>query len=321
MELSFQQYQDLLELSQQLGFVEAAAAAKAPVRYADAVRDWVADGMHADMAWYANALDKRLDLDLVLPGCQSVFVLITPYASQPCELAGKKLARYACGDDYHDVLKKKLWTMIDHLKNDFPQANFRPYVDTGPILERYWAQEAGLGFIGKNGCLINRQWGSTVFISCIVTDLIMPYGQTHPSFCGACTACLDACPTDAIVKPGVVDSRKCISYLNIEQRGPFPDQTPDFEDWIFGCDICQEVCPWTTKFAKDPVLDAFQPRAVYSQLESHDLAEIEQERFSRIFSKSAIKRAKMAGIKRNLAHLETTHLKTADEQTEASDDC
>lgn len=315
MKLTQEEYDELLELSRELGFVEAAAAAKAPVRHGEAVRQWVTDSMHADMEWYARAVDKRLDLDLVLPGCESVFVLITPYASEPCTLAGKKLARYACGDDYHDVLKKKLWTMIEFIKVRHPEANFRPYVDTGPILERYWAEEAGLGFIGKNGCLINRKWGSTVFISCIVTDVIMPYGQRHPSFCGACTACLDACPTQAIVKPGIVDSRKCISYLNIEQRGPFEEGTPSFDDWIFGCDICQEVCPWTHKFAQDPVLEAFEPRASYDDLTEDGLRDMEQEAFSRLFSKSAIKRTKMAGLKRNLKHTSLVKSETQNDGT------
>lgn len=300
--VSTHHWQGLALLARDMGFVGLAAAANHPVRCGERVRDWVREGMHGSMAWFANALDKRLDLNLVLESAASVIALIAPYERQPCSLAGKKLARYACGDDYHDVLKERLWRLIEYLRVPYPQAQFRPYVDTGPVLERYWAQEAGLGWIGKSGNLINRRFGSYIFISCIVTDLVVPYGQAHANYCGACRACVDACPTAAIVADGVVDSRKCISYLTIEHRGPFEEHL-NFGDWLYGCDICQEVCPWTRKFATDPLLPAFAPRPAYAALSEDELAAMEQARFSELFSKSPIKRTKLAGLKRNLAAL------------------
>jgi len=285
-----------------LGFLEMGAAPKGPVRYAESVKAWVDEGYHAEMAWYARGLAKRLDLDLILEGAASVIVLTTPYHREPVTLAGHKLARYACGDDYHDVLKPKLWTLIEAIREIVPEAECRPYVDTGPLLERYWAEEAGLGWIGKNGCLISREAGSYLFLACIVTDVEVPYGTRHAPFCGNCRACIDACPTDAIVSEGIVDANRCISYLNIEHRGPF-ENAPDFDDWIFGCDICQEVCPWTRKFSLEELIPELRPRPEYADLGEEDLAEMDQPAFSATFRKSAIKRTKMAGLKRNAAHL------------------
>ena len=156
--------------------------------------------------------------------------------------------------------------------------------------------------IGKNGNLISRKDGSYLFLASILTNLTVPHGQPHAGYCGACRACLDVCPTDAFVAEGVVDSRRCISYLNIEHRGPF-ENAPDFADWLFGCDLCQEVCPWTQKFAAEPILQEFLPRDAYNSLGGQDLAEMSQPDFSKLFRKSPIKRTKLAGLKRNLAHL------------------
>lgn len=285
-----------------LGFVGLAAAPNHHISCGDRIRDWVRQGYHGSMEWYSRAVEKRLNLNLVLEDAASVVVLITPYEKEPCKLAGKHLARYACGDDYHDVLKKKLWQLIQGLVEPYPHAHFRPYVDTGPLLERYWAAQAGLGWIGKNGNLINRTLGSYIFISCIVTNLVLPYGVETSGHCGSCTACIEACPTHAIVADGLVDSRKCISYLNIEHRGSF-ERPPDFSDWLFGCDICQEVCPWTIKFAQEEVIEPFRARPGYASLSEQDIQTMEQAQFSRLFSKSAIKRAKLAGLKRNMDHL------------------
>ena len=292
----------LQEQARGLGFLEMAAAPKGPVRHAAAVEAWVRDGFHAEMTWYARGLAKRLDLDRVLEGAASVIVLTTPYHREPCTLAGHALARYACGDDYHDVLKPKLWQLIETIRGMVPEAACRPYVDTGPLLERYWAEEAGLGWIGKNGCLISREAGSYLFLACIVTDVEVPYGDRHAPFCGHCRACIDACPTDAIVSDGIVDSNRCISYLNIEHRGPFED-APSFDGWLFGCDICQEVCPWTRKFSLETLLPELRPRPTHADLTREGLFEMDQATFSATFRKSAIKRAKMAGLKRNAAHL------------------
>ena len=214
------------------------------------------------------------------------------------------MARYACGDDYHEVLKPKLWQIIERIGVDYPAAAFRPYVDTGPLLERYWAEQAGLGWIGKNGNLISRSRGSYLFLACIVTDLGVPYGRKHLPHCGSCRACIEACPTQAIVADGIVDSNKCISYLNIEQRGPFAPETPAFENWLFGCDICQEVCPGTDKFSREVLIAGFEPRPAYREIVAQQLAEMDQETFSLTFRKSPVKRTKRAGLQRNLDHLQ-----------------
>ncbi len=287
----------------ELGFADVGAAPVQPVKKAQAVVDWVANGYHADMHWYARGLEKRLDPRLVVPEAQSIIVLTTPYHAEPVTLAGKKLARYACGDDYHDVILKRLRQCTAWLEGRFPDSATRHYVDTGPVLERYWAQESGLGWIGKNGNLISRRRGSYLFLAAMVTTLKVPYGEPHRDFCGSCRACIDACPTDAIVADGVVDSRKCISYLTIEHRGPFED-APDFADWLFGCDICQEVCPWPSKFSEGTEQEPFLPRPAYAELSESALATMDQPAFSELFRKSPIKRTKKAGIQRNLQHLQ-----------------
>ncbi len=291
------------QLAKGMGFLEMGAAEAGKVDREGLLRDWIEQGHHADMHWFSRGLEKRLDPSLVMEDAASILILTTPYYKEPCSVGGKKLARYACGDDYHDVLIKPLRQLCDIISEDFPMANLRAYVDTGPVLERYWAERAGLGWIGKNGNLINRKAGSYIFLSSIVTNLKTPYGQPHDNFCGSCTACLDACPTDAFVGEGVLDSRKCISYLNIEHRGPF-ENAPDFSDWLFGCDICQEVCPWPGKFSGDVIFENFLPRPAYERINTQMLADMDQETFSATFRKSPVKRAKRAGIQRNLAHLE-----------------
>ena len=283
-----------------LGFLDMAAAPNHEVVYERRVRDWVAQGFHADMHWYARGLEKRFDLSLVMDDAASVIILTAPYHPEPVTLAGHKLARYAAGDDYHDVLLKPLIEFCHWACAQIPGAKMRAYVDTGPVLERYWAERAGLGWIGKNGNLISRKAGSYIFLSSIVTNLTVPYGEPHGNFCGTCRACIDACPTEAIVADGMVDSRKCISYLNIEHRGEFPEETPPFDDWVFGCDICQEVCPWPNKFSQESALDAFLPRDAYQDVSGDELLMFEQEQFSTLFRKSPIKRTKMAGVKRNI---------------------
>ncbi len=291
------------KMAKELGFSELAAAPTHVVRHEGRVRDWVAAGYQADMFWFDRSMEKRLDPSKVMADAASMLVLTCAYTPEPCTLAGKKLARYAAGDDYHDVLLARLRKICARMAEDYPVGAFRPYVDTGPVLERYWAQEAGLGWIGKNGNLINREQGSYLFLACILTNLRVPYGRPHEDFCGACRACIDACPTDAFPAPGVVDSNRCISYLSIEHRGPFED-APDFENWIFGCDICQEVCPWTVKFSQPEGLPELRARSAYASLTEENLAGMEQEGFSAIFRRSPIKRTKLAGLKRNLAHLQ-----------------
>ena len=302
LKINHQDWSRFVEFAKGSGFRDMAAAPAGKVKHEQTLRDWVANGFHAEMHWFARGLEKRLNPELVVEGARSIIVLTTPYYPEHVTLAGKKLARYACGDDYHDVLIKPLRALCDYMNQTFPHAQFRAYVDTGPVLERYWAEQAGLGWIGRSGNLISRTAGSYLFLASIVTDLEAPYGQPHAPFCGSCTACIDACPTDAIIADGVVDSNRCISYLSIEHRGPFED-APPFEDWVFGCDICQEVCPWPQKFSDEPKFDEFLPRERYAKLKPEELQEMVQEDFSAMFRKSPIKRTKMHGVKRNMAHL------------------
>ena len=291
------------EIAKQMGFLKVGVAPNHKIKVDERIRNWVDQNYHAEMHWYQRALEKRLDLSLVMEDATSVIVFTVPYHNASVSLGGKKLSRYACGDDYHDVLIKKLRSLCLIIGEDYPGARFKPYVDTGPVLEKYWAQEAGLGWIGKNGLIIDREVGSYLFLSCIVTNLTIPFPGTPPmNYCGECRACIEACPTDAIVQEGVVDAGKCISYLTIEQRGEFED-AHDLADWIFGCDICQEVCPWTNKFAPGASLDEFKPRASYQDIDERFIREMDQEAFSTTFRKSPIKRTKIAGLKRNLKHL------------------
>lgn len=290
------------EHARALGFREMGAAPAGPVKRQEEVTQWVAGGNHGEMHWYARSLEKRLNPKLALPGAESVIVLTMPYHKEACSLGEYKLARYACGDDYHDVVLKKLRLLGHHIHAAFPQATYRAYVDTGPVLERYWAEQAGLGWIGKNGNLISRRDGSYLFLASILTSLKVPYGQPHEPLCGSCRACLDICPTDAFISDGLLDSRKCISYLTIEHRGPFQN-APDFDNWLFGCDLCQEVCPWTQKFSPGSSEEAFLPRESYASIDAQVMEEMTQEDFSATFRKSPIKRTKLAGIIRNVRHL------------------
>ena len=282
------------------GFRAMAAAPAARAQCGETVRQWLAQSHHADMAWFERNLDKRLDPRLVVEGAQSVIMLTAAYWPKPVQLGPFKLARYAAGSDYHEILKDALMGFCtEHLQP--LGANYRVYVDTGPLLERYWAQQAGLGWIGRSGNLISRKDGSYLFLAGIITDLKVPYGEPHRDFCGTCRACIDACPTEAITEQRTVDSKRCISYLTIEHRGPLPNLP--FDNWLFGCDICQEVCPWPQKFATEPERSEFEPRPVYAQLTEEQLAGADAIQFAEWFRRSPIKRTKLAGFLRNIVHL------------------
>jgi len=298
-----EQFAIMQEQAKHLGFPEMKAAPAGPVANRKTFEDWVDHGFHAEMGWFSNNLERRMNPKLVFEKAKSVLMLLAPHYRQEVRLAGRNLARYAAGDDYHDVLKKRLKSLCRLWQENFSGSDYRVYVDSGPIAERYWAEKSGLGWIGKNGNLIHKREGSYLFLACILTDLELPSGSPHPNHCGSCTACLEACPTQAFVGPGVVNSNKCISYLTIEHRGEFK-ATTTFKDWIFGCDICQEVCPWNRKSSNWSVLDAFQPRPHYIKLNNTDLKEMSDETFRETFRKSPIKRTKLEGLKRNLVMIE-----------------
>ena len=293
----------ILDTSRELGFGAVGAVSAQPDPRRPALERWLDQGMHGDMAWMAKDPERRTDPRRVLPEARSVLALYFSYHPGPLVVPQQgsprgRIARYALGDDYHDVLVAKLRTLSGMLED--PTA--RVYTDTGPFLERSVASRAQLGWTGKSGLLIHPKLGTYGFLAEIVTAHELPVAAApHADRCGTCTRCLDVCPTGALVAPGVVDSRRCISYLTIEHRGPIPRELrPLMGDWVYGCDLCQEVCPWNGKApaASEP---AFRPKAerVFPQLV--DLLLMSQEQFSQTFKGSAIKRTKRRGLARNAA--------------------
>ena len=270
--------------------------------------EWLARGYAGEMAYLHRTAERRADVRRVLPSARTVIVTGTlyntdrPYSTESSDPDRAQIARYAWGDDYHDVIGKRLDALVAWMR----EASTEPfealsYVDTGPVQERVYAQHAGLGWIGKNTCVINPALGSWLFLSEIICSL--PLEIDRPAFdqCGTCTLCIEACPTQAIVGPGVLDSTRCISYLTIEQRGPIPDEfVTDLGSHVYGCDICQEVCPWnqTAPHSTDP---AWQPRPLWDAVEIRALADRTDEELQAGLRGSPMRRTKVAGLRRNLA--------------------
>lgn len=267
---------------------------------------WLKQNMHGEMAYMENHFDKRLDPTKLMEGAKSVIVFLFNYF--PTESLPEEdnyiLSKYAYGTDYHFVIKDKLKALIKEIQDKTGEIQARAFVDSAPVLERAWAERAGLGWIGKNANFIVPKTGSFFFIAEIITDLELEYDEPkNNDFCGACRNCIDACPTQAIVAPGVIDARKCISYLTIELRNEIPEKFKgQFEDRIFGCDICQDVCPWN-RFAKPHQEKRFEPHHELLDLKKADWEEMKKETFKRLFGKSAIKRTRFEGLKRNVAFL------------------
>ena len=293
-------------------FIEEAAAGEgfAAVGFARAgrvpdskFRMWIEKGCQGEMAYLERTLEKRLDPRLVLEDVRTVVSLLYPYPHQaPPEPENRKsgrIARYALGRDYHLVIEKKLLRILRALRGEFPGVEGRFYVDSGPVAETYWAWQAGLGWIGRNSLLISREHGSWFFLSEILLNAAIEPGQPSPDYCRTCTACIDACPTGAITEPGTVDARKCISYLTIEHRAEIPEGLRKrLGNRIFGCDICQEACPWNRQVPEriDPLLEPV-PRD-YSL---EHLAEMTPGEFKEVFRQSPVKRTGLEGLRRNVA--------------------
>ena len=269
----------------------------------DRLLAWLTRGCHASMHWMARDPERRGDIARLLPGAQSVISLGLNYyapvdTNDHC--ASFKVSRYARGQDYHQVLGRKLDLLCTTLAQILPGERFVAQVDTGPVMEKSWAQRAGLGWVGKNGCLVTRSHGSWVFLGEIITTASLAPDPAHVDFCGSCTRCLDACPTDAILEPYVVDSNRCVAYWTIEHRGEIPaDMAEAFDGWIFGCDVCQEVCPWN-KFAHPTGEDAFAPRADCLCPPVERWANLSAEEFAAEFADSAIRRVGAEGLARNI---------------------
>lgn len=266
--------------------------------------DWISNGYQADMDYLARNSDKRLDPRLLLDNAKSVICVALNYYPQQFQPEdAPQFAYYAYGKDYHDVMKQNLRELYCFIQSLIPEINGRVFCDTAPILERYWAASAGVGFIGKNSMLIIPQKGSYFFIGILLLDQILAYDKPLTTSCGNCTRCQKACPTNAFVKPYVLDSNKCISYQTIENRGEIDERIkPLLNNRLYGCDICQQVCPWN-RFSASNKTDVFQPSEEFLSLNLEAMENLTEEDYRRIFRGSAVKRAKYSGLMRNLEAL------------------
>jgi len=265
---------------------------------------WLQQNLHGKMSYMENHFDKRLDPRLLVPDAKSVVSLLYNYFPEKelfLQEDDLKISKYAYGKDYHFVIKEKLQTFMEKIHEEIGEVGGRVFVDSAPVMDKAWAKRSGLGWIGKHTNLINRQIGSFFFIAELIIDL--PLQADHPTkdYCGTCTRCIDACPTDALFSPYQIDGSKCISYFTIELKEAIPTSVAgQFENWIFGCDICQDVCPWN-RFAKPHQEPQFQPHPHLENFRKQDWQELTEEVFNELFKKSAIKRTKFAGLQRNIS--------------------
>ncbi len=268
---------------------------------------WLNQGMHGQMGYMANHFDKRTDPRKLVEGAKSVVSLMYNYFPEEVQQApdAPKISRYAYGKDYHFVLKHKLKSLLNYIQEEIGEVNGRCFVDSAPVLERDWAKRSGIGWVGKNTLMINPKAGSYFFLAELILDLELVYDHPIKDYCGTCTRCIEACPTEAISPGGyVVDGSKCISYFTIELKEAIPESYKGkFENWMFGCDICQEVCPWN-RFAQAHQEPEFAPHPDLLTMSKQDWEEITEEVFREIFRKSAVKRTKYSGLKRNIKFLE-----------------
>jgi epoxyqueuosine reductase len=270
-------------------------------------REWLDRGYAGEMAYLNRSADRRADVRHVIPSAKSVIVTATiyntdrPYSTESKNPAHAHVARYAWGDDYHDVIGKRMEQLLDWMRTASSEPfEARAYVDTGPVQERVYAQYAGIGWIGKNTCVINAEKGSWIFLAEIICSLQLEYDRPAFDQCGTCTLCIEACPTKAIVAPGVLDSNRCISYLTIEHRGDIPEGFHDaIGTHVYGCDVCQEVCPWNAvpPISEDP---AWQPRRLWDGATVGDLTSRQDDELRAAMRGSAMRRTKVAGLRRNL---------------------
>ncbi|MEJ1222690.1 tRNA epoxyqueuosine(34) reductase QueG [Sediminicola sp. 1XM1-17] len=265
---------------------------------------WLNRNMHGEMGYMENHFDKRLDPRLLVDGAKSVIsLLLNYYPEQKQNENSYKLSKYAYGQDYHHVIKSKLKSLQEFMTTEIGEVNGRAFVDSAPVLDKAWAAKSGLGWIGKHSNLLTQQVGSFYFIAELIVDLDLEYDHRVTDHCGTCTACLDACPTQAIVEPYVVDGSKCISYLTIELKNQIPsDFKGKMDDWMFGCDVCQDVCPWN-RFSKAHNEPLFNPHPDLLSMTKKDWEEITEDVFKKVFQKSAVKRTKFSGLSRNIDFL------------------
>lgn len=268
------------------------------------LENWLNNQMNGQMSYMENHFDKRLDPTLLVDGAKSVISLLLNY--YPSELQNEnsyKISKYAYGQDYHHVIKEKLKELLHFIQTEIDEVSGRAFVDSAPVLDKAWAAKSGLGWVGKNSNLITQKVGSFYFIAELIIDLDLEYDTPTTDHCGSCTACLDACPTEAIVAPYVVDGSKCISYFTIELKDNLPEEMKGkFDDWMFGCDVCQDVCPWN-RFSKPHNEPLFEANPDILNFSKSDWEEITVDAFQKVFKNSAVKRTKYEGLLRNINFL------------------
>lgn len=269
------------------------------------LENWLQTNQHGQMNYMANYFDKRLDPRLLVDGAKSVISLLYNYYSdkKQQDQTAPIISTYAFGEDYHFVVKDKLHELLTFIQTEITEVNGRAFVDSAPVLERAWATKAGIGWMGKNTNIINKGRGSFFFLSELIIDLDLEYDSPATDHCGTCTACIDACPTDAITAPYHVDGSRCISYFTIELKDALPEEMKGkFANRMFGCDICQDVCPWN-RFSKPNEENRFQPSETLLAMQRQEWIDITEDIFNRLFKNSAVKRAKYNGLKRNIDFL------------------
>lgn len=267
---------------------------------------WLKQGMHGEMSYMANHFDKRLDPRLLVEGAKSVVTLLYNYYSdlQQEDTTAPKISKYAYGEDYHFVIKRKMKSLMSAISEEVGEVGGRIFVDSAPVLDKAWAVRSGAGWMGKHSNVLRKKEGSFFFIAELIIDLELSPDGPQTDHCGECTACIDACPTGAIIRPYVVDGSRCISYFTIELKDAIPqDVKGQFENWMFGCDICQEICPWN-RFATPHNEVAFLPSEGLLQMTKRDWKEMTKEVFDELFQRSAVKRTGLEGLKRNIRFLD-----------------
>tara|TARA_B100000963_G_scaffold61745_1_gene49688 strand:- start:13020 stop:13952 length:933 start_codon:yes stop_codon:yes gene_type:complete len=296
--------------AEKLGFISCGISkAEFLEDHATNLEKWLKKKYNGKMSYMERNFDKRLDPTKLVHGSKSVISLSFNYYTKKKQIDPNsfKVSKYAFGNDYHFVVKNKLNKLLSSLKDKIGDFNARVFVDSAPVMERAWAQKSGLGWVGKNTLMISKKKGSYFFLAEIICDLELDYDKPVMDHCGTCSACIDACPTNAIIKPYVLDSNKCISYLTIELKDSIPSQFENkMQDWIFGCDVCQDVCPWN-KFSEENNHTLLQPSDKFLHMKKSDWIELTEETFKKVFKNSPIKRAKFNGLKKNISFIKNTN--------------
>lgn len=299
-------YTELIKTeAKRLGFLSCGISKAAFLEEeAPRLEKWLNNNMNGEMRYMENHFDKRLDPTKLVEDSKSVIsLLLNYYPSEEQDKDTFKISKYAYGTDYHFVIKDKLKSLLNFIQDEIGEVHGRAFVDSAPVLDKAWAAKSGLGWIGKHSNLITQQVGSFYFIAELIIDLELDYDSAVTDHCGTCTACIDACPTQAITDPYVVDGSKCISYFTIELKENIPTEFKGkMDDWMFGCDVCQDVCPWN-RFSKSHNEPLFNPNPELLSMTKKDWEEITQDVFSKVFQKSAVKRTKFSGLKRNINFL------------------